>query len=398
MVRPLLFNHCLQYIGKTIISAALIYGMSTLPAAASPKARTHLPSSSIAVSDDALATFFNPSGLATGRGLNLYYLRTYQSNWAGDDAFFLAIPNGGFGVEFATADADTTFTRYTLSSGQHLGHSLYAGTSYSWINSDNKTYDTFHSLSFGLMYRRRYFSIGAMARDLNRPTLLGEKLGRTYDFGLAIRPGTWRTTLSFDMRKTQGIEGVDLRYALEVRPIRELMVRSTLKSDLSFDVRFGINIGNWGIGTGNTFDKNREAQTGVGYFHFSNIPTTKQLPRRRMFLDLQMHSLKTVLSIAKLDEDIAGILVRINGNSYGMAQLQEMADAILDFRESGRVVLCYLTNCSTARLYCRLYLRWYSDTSIGRGAADWTPHGTLLLQRHLRYARYRSQSRTDWEI
>ena len=347
MVRPLLINHCLQYIGKTIISVVLIYGVSTLPAAASPKARTHLPSSSIAVSDDALATFFNPSGLGTGRGLNLYYLRTYQSNWAGDDAFFLAVPNGGFGVEFATADVDTTFTRYTLSSGQHLGHSLYAGTSYSWINSDDKTYDTFHSLSFGLMYRRRYFSIGAMARDLNQPKLLGEKLGRTYDFGFAIRPGTWRTTLSFDMQKTQGVEGIDLRYALEVRPIRELIVRSTLNSDLSFDVRFGINIGNWGIGTGNTFDRNREAQTGVGYFHFSNIPTTKQLPRRRMFLDLQMHSLKTVLSIAKLDEDIAGVLVRINGNSYGMAQLQEMADAILDFRESGRVVLCYLTNCST---------------------------------------------------
>lgn len=347
MAPPLLFNHCLQYIGKTIVSTALIYGMSTLPAAASPKAGTHLPSSSIAVSDDALSTFFNPSGLGTGRGLNLYYLRTYQSNWAGDDAFFLAVPNGGFGVEFATADADTTFTRYTLSSGRHLGHSLYAGTSYSWINSDDKTYDTFHSLSLGLMYRRRYLSIGAMARDLNRPKLLGEKLGRTYDLGLAIRPGTWRTTLSLDMRKTQGIEGVDLRYALEVRPIRELMLRGTLNSDLSFDVRFGINIGNWGIGTGNTFDKNREAQTGVGYFHFSNIPTTKQLPRRRMFLDLQMHTLKEVLSIAKSDKDIAGILVRINGNSYGIAQLQEMADAILNFRESGRVVLCYLTNCST---------------------------------------------------
>ncbi len=347
MVRPLLFNHCLQYIGKTIISAVLIYGVSTLPAAASPKARTHLPSSSIAVSDDALATFFNPSGLGTGRGLNLYYLRTYQSTWAGDDAFFLAVPNGGFGVEFATADADTTFTRYTLSSGQHLGHSLYAGTSYSWINSDDKTYDTFHSLSFGLMYRRRYFSLGAMARDLNQPKLFGEKLGRTYDFGFAIRPGTWRTTLSFDMRKTQGVEGVDLRYALEVRPIRELMLRGTLNRDLSFDVRFGINIGNWGLGTGNSFDKNQEAQTGVGYFHFSNIPTTKQLPRRRMFLDLQMDTLKDVLPIAKSDEDIAGILIRINGNNYGMAQLQEMADAILDFRESGRVVLCYLTNCST---------------------------------------------------
>ena len=347
MVPPLLFNNCLRYIGKTIISAALIYGLGTLSATASPKARTHLPSSSIAVSDDALATFFNPSGLSTGRGLNLYYLRTYQSDWAGDDAFFLAVPNGGFGVEFATANANTTFTRYTLSGGHHLGHALYLGTSYSWINSDDKTYDAFHSLSLGLMYRRRYLSIGAMARDLNQPELLGEKLGRTYDLGLAIRPGTWRTTLSIDMQKTQGVEGVDLHYALEVRPIRELMLRGTLNSDLSFDVRFGINIGNWGIGTGNTFNENREAQTGVGYFHFSNIPTTKQLPRRRIFLDLQMHSLKEILSIAKFDEDIAGILIRINGSGYGMAALQEMADAILDFRESGRVVLCYLTNCST---------------------------------------------------
>ena len=347
MVPPLLSNNCLRYIGKTIISAALIYGIGTLSAAASPKARTHLPSSSIAVSDDALATFFNPSGLGTGRGLNLYYLRTYQSDWAGDDAFFLAVPNGGFGVEFATANADTTFTRYTFSGGRHLGHSLYWGTSYSWINSDDKTYDAFRSLSLGFMYRQRYFSIGAMARDLNQPKLLGEKLGRTYDLGLAIRPGTWRTTLSIDMQKTQGVEDIGLRYALEVRPIRELMLRGTLNSDLSFDVRFGINIGNWGLGTGNTFDKNQEPQTGVGYFHFSNIPTTKQLPRRRMFLDLQMHSLKDFLSIAKSDEDIAGILVRINGSSYGMAQLQEMADAILNFRESGRVVLCYLTNCST---------------------------------------------------
>ena len=347
MVPPSLFNNCLRYIGKTIISAALLYGISALPAAASPKARTHLPSSSIAVTDDALATFFNPSGLATGRGLNLYYLRTYQSDWAGDDAFFLAVPNGGFGVEFATANANTTFTRYTLSGGRHLGNSLYWGTSYSWINSDDKTYDAFHSMSLGLMYRRRYLSIGAMARDLNQPKLLGERLGRTYDLGLALRPGTWRTTLSLDMQKTQGVEGIDLRYALEVRPIRELMLRGTLNSDLSFDVRFGINIGNWGIGTGNTFDKNQEAQTGVGYFHFSNIPTTKQLPRRRIFLDLQMHSLKEVLSIAKSDKDIAGILIRINGSSYGMAQLQEMADAILNFRESGRVVLCYLTNCST---------------------------------------------------
>ena len=345
---PPSFSKRLGHIGKHIISAAFIYGISTLCAvAAPPKARTHLPASSIAVSDDALATFFNPSGLAAGHGLNLYYLRTYQSDWAGDDAFFLAVPGAGFGIEFGTADADTDFTRYTLSGGYHLGNSLYWGTGYSWMNSDDKGYDGFRSLSMGLMYRRRYFSIGATGHDLNRPKLLGEKLGRTYNLGLALRPGTWRTTLSIDLQKTQGIEGIELRYALEVRPIREFMLRGTVNNDLSFDVRFGVNVGNWGFGTGNAFDKNREARSGVGYFHFSNVPKTKSLPRRRMFLDLPMHSLKQVLPIAKWDEDVTGVLVRIDGSSFGIAQLQEMSDAILDFRESGRVVLCYLSNCST---------------------------------------------------
>lgn len=344
---PLSFRKHLGRIGRNVISAAFICGISTLCVAEPPKARTHLPSSSIAMSDDALATFFNPSGLAAGQGLNLYYLRTYQSDWAGDDAFFLAVPGAGFGIEFGTADADTDFTRYTFSGGYHLGNALYWGTSYSWMNSDNKGYDRFRSLSMGLMYRRRYFSIGAAARDLNRPKLLGEKLGRTYGLGLALRPGTWRTTLSIDMQKTQGIEGVELYYALEVRPIREFMLRGTLNNDLSFDIRFGVNIGNWGFGTGNAFDSNREAQSGVGYFHFSNTPRTKPLPRRKSFLDLPMRSLKQVLPIAKWDDNVVGVLVRIDGSSYGIAQLQEMSDAILDFRESGRVVLCYLSNCST---------------------------------------------------
>ena len=342
-----LFRKYLGCIGRNVISAVFICGMSTFCVAAPPKARTHLPSTSIAMSDDALSTFFNPSGLAAGRGLNLYYLRTYQSDWAGDDAFFLAVPGAGFGIEFGTVDADTDFTRYTFSGGYHLGNALYWGTSYSWMNSDNRGYDRFRSFSMGLMYRRRYLSIGATGRDLNRPKLLGEKLGRTYDLGVALRPGTWRTTLSVDLRKTQGIEGVELHYALEVRPIREFMLRGTVNNDLSFDVRFGVNIGNWGFGTGNAFDSNREAWSGVGYFHFSNAPKTKPLPRRRTFLDLPMRSIQQVLPIAKWDDDVAGVLVRIDGSGHGIARLQEMSDTILDFRESGRVVLCYLSNCST---------------------------------------------------
>ncbi len=313
-----------------------------------PKVRTHLPSSSVAMSDDALATFFNPAGLGTGRALNLYYLRTYESDWGGgDDAFFIALPGSGFSMEFATVGHDIEFTRYNLSTGWHLGSAVYWGTAYSWINSDDKTYDRFRSVSLGLMYRRSYFSLGAIARNLNRPKLLDEKLGRTYELGMAIRPGTWRTTLSVDMHKTQGLKGVDFQYALELRPIRELMVRGTFNSNRSFDVRFGVNIGNWGVGTDNRFADNGDTQVGVGYFQFSNAPKTRRIPRRRMFLDLSMGSLDQILRIAKTDAEVSGVLIRINGSGYGMGRLQEMRDAIIDFKESGRVVICYLSNCST---------------------------------------------------
>ncbi len=339
----------LHFARKRYLWVACVCGMlfACTAVAASPKARTHLPASSVAVSDDALATFFNPAGLGAGRALNLYYLRTYQSeSQSGDDAFFIAAPGAGFSMEFATTAADIDFTRYSLSTGRHLGSALYWGTSYSWINSDAKGYDTFRSLSLGLMYRRRYFSIGAITRNLNRPKLLGEKLGRAYDIGVALRPGTWRATFSLDMQKTQGIEGVDFQYALELRPIREVMLRGTLNSDRSFDIRFGINIGNWGVGTDNRFDTD-SAQTGVGYFQFSSAPKTRAIPRQRKVLDLSMGSLERTLRIAKRDKDVAGVLIRINGSGYGMGQLQEMRDAIIEFKESGRVVISYLSSCST---------------------------------------------------
>ena len=333
-----------RYLWVACLCGALF---ANIAVAAPPKARTHLPASSVAVSDDALATFFNPAGLGAGRALNLYYLRTYQSaSQPGDDAFFIAAPGAGFSMEFATTADDIDFTRYSLSTGRHLGSALYWGTSYSWINSDVRGYDTFRSLSLGLMYRRRYFSIGAITRNLNRPKLLGEKLGRTYDVGVALRPGTWRATFSMDMQKTQGIKGVDFQYALELRPIRELMLRGTLNSDRSFDIRFGINIGNWGVGTDNRFDAD-SAQTGVGYFQFSSAPKTRTIPRRRKFIELSMGSLEQTLRIAKWDKDVAGVLVRINGSGYGMGQLQEMRDAIIDFKESGRIVVSYLSSCST---------------------------------------------------
>ncbi len=312
-----------------------------------PKVRTHLPTYSVAMTDDALATYFNPAGLGIRRALNLYYLRTYHSDFPGDDALYISAPGSGFSMEFANAGNDIDFTRYSLSAGQHFGSSLFLGTNYSWINSDDIDYDKYKSLSVGLMFRRRFFSIGAIGRDLNRPKFQDQKLGRTYDIGIALRPGTWRTTFSLDIHKTQDVSGIDLSYAIEIRPIREVILHGTYKSDRSYDIRFGINVGNFGIGNANFYNENRRTNTGVGYFHFSSAALTKPIPRKRIFLDTGMEQLDTILRIAKWDNEVAGVLIRINGSRYGMGKYQEIRDAVLEFKRTNKVVICYITDCTT---------------------------------------------------
>ena len=324
-----------------------IFILSQLAASASPKVTTRLPSNSVAVSDDALASFFNPAGLGARRGFNLYYLRSYQSDPVGDDAFFVSTARAGFGMEFANAGNDINFNRYTLSSGGRLSGSLYWGTGYSWVNSDDEDYDKLSSWSLGLMFRRRYLSVGAIGRDLNRPRFRGQKLGRIYDLGIALRPSTSRITFSIDARKVEDVDGLNFSCALEVRPINGFTLRGNLNEDSSFDLRFGFNVGQMGLGTYNRFDDVGKHQEGVGYFHLSQALHTTRYTRRDIFLDLRMGQIEKTLRAAKRDSEVAGALIRVGGSGYGLGRLQEMRDAILDFQSAGKKVICYMINGST---------------------------------------------------
>ena len=330
---------------KTVIIAALLILAIPHLAVATPKTQTPLPSNSVAVSDDSLATVFNPAGLAVSRGYSLYYLRTYSGASSGDDAFLISSPNMGFGIEFAGAPRNVDFTRYTASSGSRLWGSLYWGTGYSWINSDEESYDKFSSLSLGLMLRRRFLSLGFVARDLNRPKLLDKN--RSYDFGLAIRPRTWRVTLSFDARKTENAKGVDLDYSVELRPMQAVLVRASLNRHGAFDIRFGLTLGQTGLGTYNRFNDNREHQDGLGYIHFSNVDQNKPRMRSKIFLETQMRDVTKTLRIAKRDPDVAGVLIRIGSSDYGVGRLQEIRDAVMNFKAAGKRTICYAHNYST---------------------------------------------------
>ncbi len=329
---------------KVVISVTFVVLFVPHLVSGASKFQTLLPSNSVATSDDALATFFNPAGLAAGRGSSLYYFRTYAGDSDGDDAFFVSTPKTGFHMEFGEASDDVEFRRYTFASGSRLSGSIYWGTGYSWINSDDDGYDKFSSWSVGLMFRRRYLSFGAVARDLNRPSLLEEK--RTYDLGIALRPGTWRLTFSVDARKVEDSDGLDFNYALEIRPVRGTILRASVNADKSFDIRFGLTLGQVGVGTYNRFD-GKKHQEGVGYLHLSSLLQTKVRTRRKIFLETKLGDIEKTFRIAKHDPNVVGAVIGIGSNDYGIGRLQGVRKAVKDFKSAGKKTIFYAHKCST---------------------------------------------------
>ena len=314
------------------------------------KKMTQLPSNSVAISDGALATFFNPAGIACRSDVELSYLRTYSGSSKGDDAFFVVAAKSGLGLEYIGIEDGPAFKRYTIANGTRLLGSLYAGTSYSWINASladydrlsYQNYDDFSSWSLGLMFRRNNFSIGTVARDLNRPMLVG---GRTYDFGLALRPNTSRITFSLDLRRVEDIDGIEFRYGLDIRPMDFLTFRSSYWNDKSFDIRFDINLGNIGFGTFQSFLPDKKLRVGVGEFRLSQLSRTKS--RRKFFLDIEMDEIDYLLKIVKDDPSVVGVLIRIGESDVGVAQMQERRNLLKQLVDSGKEVICYGKVCST---------------------------------------------------
>ena len=314
------------------------------------KNMTQLPSNSVAASDGALATFFNPAGVACRSDFELCYLRTYDGSSKGDDALFVAAAKSGLGLEFIEMEDDVSFKRYTVTNATRLLGSLYLGTSYSWINAsladygrfNYRNYDNFSSWSMGLMFRRNNLSIGTVARDLNRPILVG---GRTYDFGIALRPNTSRITFSLDLRKVENTNGIEIRYGLDIRPMDFLTFRSGYWNDKNFDIRFGVNLGYMGLGAFRAFLPSKKLETGVGEFRISQLSRTKS--RRKIFLDIEMSEINYLLQIVKDDPSVVGVLVRIGGSDVGVAQMQERRNLLKQLVDSGKEVICYGKICST---------------------------------------------------
>jgi protease-4 len=332
----------------------------------SPTEGFFLPYQSAAYTDDPLALKYNPAGLGWRNGFEGYFLHTYSdSSFKGDYALFLSAGGLGFSAEWLGNEIKPKYRKYTLGSGFKLAKCFYLGTGYSWFGSKDKDIDGLSSWKAGFLIRPfSFISLGGIAKDLNRPIFKGEKTDISFDLGLALRPLGDRITLSADgmMDEKDKPEDIRTRYQIAVEPLDGLILSGDMDDDGNYGINCRVNFPFGGWGSYNTADKDQVYQKGVAYWNFSNQRYRTLLQRKDNFLELRLSGKieeeekfglfikkkSTLLDIvqdlerAKKDKRVKGVVVKLDLLDAGIGKIQELREAFLEFRQSGKKVIFFM--------------------------------------------------------
>jgi protease-4 len=357
--------------------------------------RGRLPVWSPATTDDPVSLWINPAALGTAKSTGFAYLHTFNdSTLSGDDALAVSIGNLAFGAEFMSVfDPQVSMTRkktrrYTLALGQRLGRGLYVGTSYSWLSSEICDLEEGSTWSAGFLLRpHRIFSLGAVARDLNRPTYYGNEFKPILETAIGFRPIGEKMTVfanylmrekELDIRTPSSTGGTlldaqpksFLTYGVEIEPVDGVVLRFAGDDDENISGSIAIHIGQAGLTSAFT---SKEPQDGEDEKRFGTALVTQSsfwrdcaiVPRKGYLefnLDGQIgesqppfsffgggprYTLRQLLDgieRAKASPDIRAILLRCGAAAANFAIYDEMRQALLDFRKTGKKVIAYIEN------------------------------------------------------
>jgi protease-4 len=354
----------------------LIFLTSSIFGGQSPTESLVLPYNSVATSDDIFAIKYNPAGLGVRRGFQSAFFHTYSdSSLEGDNAWLLSVGSLGFSAEWLGNVTPQTYRKYTLASGGKFADGFYWGSSYSWFGSRYKDYNKLSSWRLGLLLRPfKFVSFGATAQDLNRPRFRGERTDISFNCGLAIRPIGDRLTLSLDgsMTEKEKLEDASIRYKAELELIDGFIISGDIDSDGNFGIGGRINLPNLSLGSYNSITKDHNFNQGMTFVNLSQDRYRTLLQRKDNFLELRLSGQiveentragifgkkkPTVMDLlneigrAKEDESIKGMILRIDPLDMGLAKTQEIREAILDFKESGKSVIAYMESGGNKEYY-----------------------------------------------
>jgi protease IV len=329
-------------------------------------AEIYFPEYSVAAPQGHYAARVNPAALAFGNSsgitLESYYDEDFQTY---SDEFSLFLNSNGVSYLFDHYQDDF----HKLNLAGKITRNFYHGLGYQWRNKHFKKGDFSYSL---LIRPVEYFSLGLSAAEL----FDYEK--SEYVLGAAFRPLAFSSELGSRLTFTADIHYQTEEWEKPVIGIQsELLDGILLGGNYQFETEtFGVNVGfnfaKLGIGSSAALDKNNKTAGGSWFIHLSdkNYRSILDSKKPNQVYDLKLQGEikekktsyqigpfniinqkeKTLSEIIELlndlkqEERIQGIVLKSADFSLSFAGIQELQEAIMDFKASGKKVVFYFEN------------------------------------------------------
>ena len=319
---------------------------------------------SIAATDNFMAVKSNPAAMGVGNSGGLTFIGNYDKDGFYEDYYSIIFGGNNFGYVLDKI-GDNNYHRLAMSSTKtDLLPNVYLGLSWDWKNKFFKKGNIEESI---LIRPTDYLSLGAVVHGFFKEET-------TYDFGVAVRPvffnSKWidRITFSADTNfdredftkpvvgiQTEILDGIKLggSYNMEAETI---------------GLNFGISFGNFGIGSTLNQDEEKEFTNGQYYLSSSDKAFRTIIGQNKnYFLDYKLKGeikeknpvqkfgpFKIVMSKGKTlseiikeiekfkkDENVKGLVFKSGNFVARFAQREELKEAFLDFKSTGKKIVFY---------------------------------------------------------
>jgi len=321
------------------------------------------PPRSVAVSDDIFAVPVNPAGLAVQPGTQLGLLTPLTDSASVKPAYYLGGGDGASGAAVAFYKPGKYY-HYRLAFSAALASGFYFGYGVELGKGIVPSY------SLGFLYRPiRQLSLGAAGYHLTGRN--GQPAG--YRTGIGLRPFGNRITLGADALLDSKGSLADAELTLAAEPVNGVVVEGFYtRESQTAGISLGVNFAHHGVRAirrvSGTSDRFAEP---VGVYHYTDArrrsilsPVTsdkfvllefsgslpEERPRFSLFGKRGGNLTDMVLRIRRYahQADVAGLVLYIKGSPGGPAKVEEIRNAIREFKRSGKPVYAYLDDAGNA--------------------------------------------------
>jgi protease IV len=352
----------------------------------------HLPPASVASCPGPLALTFNPAALAWAPSFDLLFVHQQRLDVGqssgdqvfvgGADGLLLNIKHLGLGLQWVRPYDDEdrwNYLKYTIAFPlitQGRIFSMAAGIEI--LDPTDTDEDPSVDYVLGAMVRPlRYLSIGVTGRNLGRAKINQQRSDRSLNIGIAIRP-LWfapeRVTLTADYGLVQENDDPPLRFTGRFSVIDGLTLFGSADLDGNFGAGLMIDFQRVGagsyLGVSNTDELepsnvllmarvSAENHPGFIVSHektaeftldnelIAGQPTAVGIFTRRV----TAFDIQSSIRRAATDQRIDSLLLKVEDPDLNWTEVQELRDALADFKKTGKKVVFHLRDADNLSYY-----------------------------------------------